>query len=164
MLNNFQKKFGPPSETKVLFGDYDNKGKHMKWKEPAATKRMRKLLRIKGYKVFLINEYKTSKLCNNCLSEVENFLIRKSHKPHNKGKDICVWGLVRCKNENCRQVITRFDKKILLPIHKKNTSVKRTNSIHNRDTNAVKNMLNIAQSLIDTGKRPDAFVRKWLHA
>jgi hypothetical protein len=32
--------------------------------------------------------------------------------------------------------------------------------IHNRDKNAVKNMLNIVGCIIKTGKRPEPFIRK----
>ena len=55
-------------------------------------------------------------------------------------------GLVRCKNDKCR-----------LAPHDK---TKLTCSIHNRDQNAVKNMLYIVKELIRTGKRPEIFTRK----
>ena len=119
----------------------------MKGKEPCVTKRLRKILRSFGYNVYLINEYNTSKICNNCNHEVDNFLERKTNKPKNKGKNILVWGLVRCKNENCNQAT----------IQNKRITYK---TIYNRDTNAVLNMLYIVKTLIKTGKRPKLFTYK----
>jgi phage tail tube protein FII len=146
MLNNFEKAYPNPESTIVIIGDYDKGSNHMKGKEPCITKKIRKILR-KRYRVYLINEYHTSKICNKCHCEVENFLKRKSHKPKDHGKEILVWGLVRCTNEKCSQAI----------IQNKKVTVR---SIYNRDTNAVLNMLNIVKSLILTGKRPKIYTRK----
>jgi hypothetical protein len=146
MLNNFEKTYPNPESTIVIIGDYDKGSNHMKGKEPCITKKIRKILR-KRYRVYLINEFHTSKICNKCYCEVENFLKRKSYKPKDHGKEILVWGLVRCKNEKCSQAI----------IQNKKVTIK---SIYNRDTNAVLNMLNIVKSLIKTGKRPNIYTRK----
>jgi hypothetical protein len=146
MLNNFEKAYPNTESTIVIIGDYDKGSNHMKGKEPCITKKLRKILR-KRYRVYLINEFRTSKLCNKCHCEVENFLKRESKKPKDHGKEILVWGLVRCTNDNCSQVTIR-NKKVTV------------RSIYNRDTNAVLNMLNIVKSLIKTGKRPDIYTRK----
>ena len=95
MINNFKNKFGDPKNTIVIFGDYDKKN-NMKGKEPYVNKRLRHLLRLAKYKVYLINEYYTSKLCNKCQSNVENFMVQKSKKPKNEGEMILVWGFVCC--------------------------------------------------------------------
>ena len=147
MIKNFEKKYGNPKLTNVIIGDFDKGNNHMKGKEPCITKRLRKILRSFGYNVYLINEYNTSKICNNCNHEVENFKKMKSNKPKNKGKNILVWGLVRCKNENCNQAT----------IQNKRITYK---TIYNRDTNAVLNMLYIIKTLIKTGKRPKLFTYK----
>ena len=147
MLKNFQKKFGSPEETNVVIGDYD-KINNPKGKESCLTKGLRKLLRDFGYNLFLINEFRTSKLCNNCHGCVENFKIGISKRKWNKGEEVLIWGLVRCKNDKCR----------LAPRDK----TKRVCSIHNRDQNAVRNMLYIVKELIDTGKRPEIFTRQIL--
>jgi hypothetical protein len=77
-------------------------------------------------------------LCNCCHNELEHFLERPSQKPKYKKEnktEIC-HGLLRCQSvkHNCE-------------------------IIHNRDNNAVQNMLNIVSSVLNTGKRPDAFCR-----
>jgi hypothetical protein len=50
MIKNFRKKFGKPKNTVVILWNYDKKD-HMKGKESCITKRIRKLLRLGGYKV-----------------------------------------------------------------------------------------------------------------
>ena len=148
MLNNFEKKFGDPKSTNVIMGDYDKGNKHMKGKEPCINKRIRKLLRTRGYNVYLINEFRTSKLCNKCHNKVENFMVRKSKKPKSKDKTVLVWGLVCCTNEECK------------PNTKSKEQINKYGSnVYNRDTNAVLNMLKIVKELIRTGKRPPDFTR-----
>ena len=148
MLNRFENKFGDSRKTTIIMGDYDNKGIHMKGKEPAITKRFRKLFRKRGYKVYLINEFRTSMLCNKCHEKVETFQKRESKKPCNKGKITKVWGLVRCTNKECKPHM-----KVRKPKNKYGVN------IYNRDTNAVVNMINIVKSLIETGERPKKFTR-----
>ena len=87
---------------------------------------------------YLINEFRTSKICSCCNGELEKFMIRHSQKPKLKkeNKDITVHGLLRCQ------------------------SIKpKCEKIHNRDKNAVQNMLNIVKTIFKTGKRPDIFCR-----
>lgn len=90
MINNFKKKFGDPTKTIVIMGDYSSGSYHMKGKEPTITKNIRILFKKNGYELYLINEFKTSKLCNKCHSEVKRF--EKGKSGH------LVWGLgiLRC--------------------------------------------------------------------
>ena len=85
-----------------------------------------------------MNEFRTSKLCNGCNDELEKFLERPSKRPKLKREnktELC-HGLLRCQ------------------------SVKHKCEIfHNRDKNAVQNMLDIVESVFTTGKRPDIFTR-----
>ena len=148
MLNNFEKRYGSPKLTNVIIGDYD-KPNNPRGKEPCITKRIRKLLKLFGYDVYLINEFRTSKLCNKCHSEVENFMERPSTKPKDEGKNILVWGLVCCTNEECKPN-TKSKKQIN----------KYGSNVYNRDTNAVLNMLHITKQLITTGKRPKKFTKE----
>jgi predicted metallopeptidase len=148
MLNNFEKRYGGPKLTNVIIGDYD-KPNNPRGKEPCITKKIRKLLKLFGYSVYLINEFRTSKLCNKCHSEVENFMERSSTKPKDEGKNILVWGLVCCTNEKCK------------PNTKSKKQINNYGSnVYNRDTNAVLNMLNITKQLIKTGKRPKIFTKE----
>ncbi len=139
MINNFQYKYGKPGETIFVMGDYDKGNYNMKGKEPVICKKFRRIFRNAGYKTYLINEFRTSKLCNCCNEELEKYFKKPSQKPKLKKEEkteIC-HGLLRCK------------------------SVKHKSEIfHNRDKNAVQNMLNIVKSIINTGKRPKIFCRE----
>jgi len=141
MIKNFSNKFGKPDDCIVVLGDYD-KGEHnMKGKEPIINRRIRKIFRNNGYKVYMINEFRTSKLCNVCECCCSPFLKRESHKPKDidkktkKGKLIEVWGLTLCENKNC-------------------------SLIHNRDKNSALNMYKITQSILDGKGRPEKYCRE----
>ncbi len=137
MINNFKNKFGDKEDIIFVMGDYDKKD-HMKSLEPVICKRFRRLFKNAGYQVNLINEFRTSKLCNGCHEELEPFLERISHKPkdYKQGKIITVNGLLR--HEVCKP---------------------QCELIHNRDKNAVQNMLYIVEEIKKTGKRPEKYSR-----
>jgi hypothetical protein len=132
MLKNFSKKFGRPDKTVFVIGDYDKGSYNMKGCEPAICKRFRKLFKNYGYQTYLINEFRTSKISHCCSEELEKF----HYKTNKSGKQFLCHGLLRCKSIklNCE-------------------------TIHNRDKNAVLNMLKIVESLFKTGKRPDILSR-----
>ena len=137
MIHNFTKKFGKPKDTIFIMGDYD-KNEHMKGVEPTICKKFRRIFRNAGFETYLINEFRTSKLCNCCHNELETFLYRDSKKP----KDI------------------KKNKKILVNGLLHHTDVKpECEIIHNRDKNAVQNMLYIVETLKTTGKRPEKYSR-----
>jgi hypothetical protein len=100
----------------------------LKGTEPSITKKTRKIFKRHGYDVYLINEYNTSKLCCHCENETENFVKRKNKK---NGKEYLVWKLIRCKI--CK-------------------------SIHNRDSNATKNMLKLINIRLNGKERPKNFM------
>lgn len=132
MIKNFSNKFGNVDNTIFVIGDYDKGSYNMKGCEPAICKKFRKIFKNAGYKTYLINEFRTSKISNCCLTELEKF----HYKPHKNGKNYLCHGLLRCKSikHNCE-------------------------TIHNRDKNAVRNMLKIIDSLFTTGGRPAIFTR-----
>jgi hypothetical protein len=132
MLKNFSKKFGKPDKTVFVIGDYDKGSYNMKGCEPSICKKFRKIFKNYGYQTYLINEFRTSKISNCCSAELEKFL----YKTTTSGKQFLCHGLLRCTSitHNCQ-------------------------TIHNRDKNAVQNMLTIVESLFLTGKRPDEFSR-----
>ena len=135
MIKNFENKYGKPNKTILVVGDYDKGDNNMKGKEPTICKKFRRIFRNTGYKTYLVNEFRTSKLCNCCNEEIEKFLEKPSKKPKRKGEiDLC-HGILRCQ------------------------SVKHNCEIyHNRDKNAVQNMLKIVKSIFNTGKRPEVFL------
>ena len=89
-------------------------------------------------------------MCHKCHSNVENFLMRESKKPKNKGQQILVWGLVRCTNKLCKPYTKFMSKKMV---------EKCGSSIYNRDTNAVLNMHHIVEHLIETNERSKEYTR-----
>jgi len=90
MINNFKEKMGNPEETMIIFGDYD-KQQTMKGSEPHISQRLKKIFVQNGYKLFLINEHNTSKLCNKCSCVTEN-VIKQNKK---------IWKLLRCTSGKC---------------------------------------------------------------
>ena len=91
------------------------------------------------YKVYVIDEFRTSKLCNGCENELSKFLDVSSKKPKSKnsGKMYKSYGILRCQS-----------------------STQVCNVIHNRDRNAVKNMLKIVSHYQATGERLQKYSRK----
>ena len=73
----------------------------MRWLEPTKDVGMRRLFRKYGYQVYLVNEFRTSLKCHKCKHDTEKFLKVKSKKPRNKGAEMLVHGLIRCKNVKC---------------------------------------------------------------
>lgn len=138
MIKNFNKKFGEPKNTLCIMGDFDKSNNHMKCIEPVICRRFRRLFKNAGYKTYLVNEFRTSKLCNCCHHEIEPFLTRESHKPND---------IKTCKKITINGLLSHKEDKQECKI------------IHNRDKNAVQNMLYIVKHIFETGKRPDAFDR-----
>lgn len=140
MIKNFANKFGSPEECTIILGDYD-KENDMKGKEPIINRRIRKIFRNHKYQVFMINEFRTSKLCNVCESTCDTFLKRESKNPKhkekktNKQKIIEVWGLTLCENKNC-------------------------SLIHNRDKNSALNMYKITKSIFEGKRRPEKYCKE----
>ena len=54
---------------------------HMTCVKPVICKKFRRILNYAGYKTFLVNEFRTSKLCNCCHNVLEYFLKRESKNP-----------------------------------------------------------------------------------
>jgi len=146
MIENFKNKFGTPDKVIIVFGDHDEGQLNMKGLEPSICKKFRRIFKNAGYKVFLINEFRTSKLCNCCHQELDKFLTRASNKPRDKknNKKTLVNGLLKHTVSNPEGELNP----LLCTI------------IHNRDKNAVQNMLNIVEHIKKTGSRPEAYTRK----
>jgi len=149
MIDNFKNKFGTPNKVIIVFGDHDKGQNNMKGLEPSICKKFRRIFKNAGYKVFLINEFRTSKLCNCCHQELDKFLTRASNKPKDKKKNkkILVNGLLKHTVSNPEGELNQ------IPLCK---------IIHNRDKNAVQNMLYIVEHIKNTGSRPEAYTRKEL--
>jgi hypothetical protein len=102
MISNFRKMYGNPDEVVICIGDWEQR-KQMKYKEPTSGKGMRTLFRKNNYKVFLVDEFRTSCRCSRCEGICEKFMVRKNPKPKSN-KEIkydemrLVHGLLRCKS------------------------------------------------------------------
>jgi hypothetical protein len=142
MVKNFRNKFGEPEKTLVVMGDYSEGNKYIKGREPTINIRLRSLLRKASYNVYMIDEYKTSKLCNHC-----GEIVKNKYKRKNETK--AVWGLVCCSNKNCVQDLNS----------KTNTNYKKR--YMNRDTNSVLNMQKILNNLLKTNTRPIEYIRTY---
>lgn len=139
MIKNFRDKFGNSDDTIVVMGDFSERNNYMKNKEPTINITLRKLLRKASYKVYMIDEYKTSKLCNKCECE-----LKRNYKRINESNT--VWGLVCCTNKTCVQ-----------ELNSKNNTLYKKRYI-NRDTNSVLNMQKIIKTLIETDTRPTNYI------
>ena len=132
-ISKFKKTYG--TEKAIVYGDWEERPSFLRGKEPTKGSSMRKLFTRAGYKVYLIDEFRTSKLCCHCEGVNQaSFLTWKDPRPWKQGIDQKVWGLLRCTNGQCRRV-------------------------QNRDFNSACNMMKIATSLRLTDKRPEAFCR-----
>lgn len=132
MISNFKKIFGNPEDVVICIGDWEQK-KQMKFKEPTLGIGIRTLFRKKNYKVFLVDEFRSSCKCSNCNGGLcEKFMIRKNPRP-NKDDIRLVHGLLRCKS-GC--------------------------GLWNRDRNGSSNIYKIAEAAINKLERPNYLCRE----
>ena len=97
MMSNLKKMYGNPDEVVICIGDWEQR-KQMKYKEPTLGIGMRSLLRKNKYKVYLVDEFRSSCKCSKCNGGVcEKFMVRKNPRP-NKDDMRLVHGLLHCKN------------------------------------------------------------------
>ena len=110
MISNFRKMYGNPDEVVICIGDWEQR-QQMKYKEPTLGIGMRSLLRKNKYKVYLVDEFRTSCKCSNCDGGVcEKYMVRKNPRPKPKKNTAnpkkerkydemrLVHGLLRCKS------------------------------------------------------------------
>lgn len=98
MINKFIKTFGSQKEVVLLIGDW-SEGKHMKGREPTKGKAIRRLFTKNHFKIFLVNEYNTSKKSFIDGLDMEKFLYREDPRPWKNGSIRLVNGLLRSKND-----------------------------------------------------------------
>jgi hypothetical protein len=97
MMSNFRKMYGNPDEVVICIGDWEQR-QQMKYKEPTLGIGMRSMLRKNNYKVYLVDEFRSSCKCSKCDGGVcEKFMVRKNPRP-NKDDMRLVHGLLHCKN------------------------------------------------------------------
>jgi transposase len=97
MMSNFKKMYGNPENVVICIGDWEQR-QQMKYKEPTLGIGMRSLLRKNKYKVYLVDEFRTSCKCSKCHGGTcEKYMVRKNPKPK-KDEMRLVHGLLRCKS------------------------------------------------------------------
>ena len=127
MLRRFELLFGAPEQVVIGIGDWEQK-KHMKFKEPVKGKGFHSLFRRAGYKVYLVDEFRTSCRCSACEEHgvCSTFRECDNPKPY-KERRILRHGLVKC--QTCSR-------------------------LWNRDVNAASNIWKIAKNAIQGVARP----------
>jgi hypothetical protein len=169
MINNFKKKMGNPENVVIVLGDYSDSG--LKHNPPSMTVKIRKIFRKGGYKVYLINEYNTSKKCSGCASrghdsKMEHFLPLDSTKKI-RGFKNNVWKLFKRKYES--DIVSKKDLSMCVnSLFNKQKNDFRwkllrctvCKAIHNRDHNATKNMMIIVDARKRGKQRSSIFFQK----
>ena len=94
LVNRLKSIYGSPSKTVLFFGNYG--GGNLKNCEPTKGKGLRKVFRNAGYRLFLVDEYNTTK--KNYVNGIDNekFLWRRNPRPYKQGVTL-VHGLLRSK-------------------------------------------------------------------
>ena len=103
LVRRFRERFGGPDTTAICWGDWSEHGRegstHMRFHEPTRGIGLRRLFRRNGYKVWLVDEYLTSKRCHGCQAgECATFRRVRNPRPHQATTWPCItrWGLTRC--------------------------------------------------------------------
>jgi hypothetical protein len=132
MINQFKKIMGNPEEVVICIGDWEQR-KQMKYKEPTIGIGMRTLFRKNNYKIYLVDEFRSSCKCSQCENGLcEKFRIRK-HPNKKKDELRLIHGLLRCKS-GC--------------------------GLWNRDRNGSSNIYKIAEKAINKLERPSYLCRE----
>ena len=135
MINNFKKIFGKPEDVIICAGDFEQKQGMKYGKEPVKGKGIRRIFRDNGYKLYLVDEFRTSCMCSICKEETgrcDKFITRKNPKPYKSG-NILVHGLIKC--QTCL-------------------------GVWNRDVNSATNIYRIAKNAINGLERPKYLCRE----
>jgi hypothetical protein len=133
LINRMKEKFG--EELIIGFGSW-NQSQQMKGSIPTPCKGLKRMLE-KHFKVLIVDEYKTSKMCSFCLEGETSYCIKRENpKPYREGI-IDVHGLLTCKK------CSESGKKDRV----------------NRDLNGSRNILYIMKEWIEKRERPEIFKR-----
>lgn len=138
VINKFKEIFGKPDKTVVFFGDYG--GGNLKNNEPTKGKGFRKLFHNAGYKIFLTDEYNTSKKNFITGQDNEKFLLRRNPRPYKQGVRL-VHGLLRSKT---------------VPINKSESN---RHILVNRNLNGSMNILNKTKCILHNIPLPPFLMR-----
>ena len=144
-LNNIEKMYGKKEDIVIGYGDW-SQDKQMKRLIPSSNIGLRKKIE-KKYKVFLVNEYCTSKLCSCCNKELKNYKM--------SNEDI-----KKYENKHIKQLNKEdLTKHRLLVCSGCSSSENKKSTFWNRDINACVNMLKLSKEWINYKTRNPLFCR-----
>jgi hypothetical protein len=144
-LNNIEKMYGKKEDIVIGYGDWSN-DKQMKHLIPSSNIGLRRKIE-KKYKVFLVNEYCTSKLCSCCNKELKNYKM--------SNEDI-----KKYENKHRKQLNKEdLTKHRLLVCSGCSSSENKKSTFWNRDINACVNMLKLSREWINNKTRNPLFCR-----
>jgi len=152
LVNNIKKTYGKEKNVCLAFGNW-GQPKQMPNNYPTPNIGIRNML-AKHFKVVLVDEYKTSKLCCNCYSETRNLMVKDGLDSGPNPFYVCSKGT--CK----RRIPPNPYKKGSKPIHSLLccTNID-CNKLYNRDVNGSSNILNIALHHVKYNERLEQFRR-----
>ena len=145
-LNNIEKIYGKKEDIAIIYGDWSNP-KQMKHLIPSSNLGLKRLIE-KKYKVLMIDEYCTSKLCSKCNKELTYYKMTK--------KDIEIYEKKHLKD---KKELKSKTKHRLLVCSGCCGSENKKSTFWNRDVNACLNMLKLTRQWINTKSRNVLFSR-----
>ncbi|GAA5812812.1 hypothetical protein MFLAVUS_006271 [Mucor flavus] len=128
LMKKLKDKFGP--DPILILGDCS--APNNKHHEPTRNKGLVKILEKNGFKLYLINEFRTSSCCPICLHKLEKFKSIVNPRPHKR---------LNMPTVTCHELLRSESR------------------LWNRDLAAVLNLLKILNHLRNTGERPTQFKR-----
>ncbi|KAI9366600.1 hypothetical protein BD770DRAFT_423433 [Pilaira anomala] len=144
---NYRKKFG--KDCILILGNWS--ASRTRFHEPIKGNGLRNSLRKEGFKVYLLDEFKTSSICPSCENKLATFKECINPRPYRRSTNpkVTCHGLLRCLNQNC------LEKQALTEKDQENIKYR----LWNRDLAAVLNFRKIVISLRTTSQKPAIFLR-----
>ena len=159
LAKNLRAKFG--KDCVLVIGNWT--ASNIKFHEPIRGIGVRRMLVDQGFKVYLIDEFKTSSICPTCNGSIETFKNVQNPRPY-KRKDyptVIRHGLLRCVFDQfllSKYHLTTFHRCTSCKIEKPEYITPRCR-LWNRDMAATLNFRHILNNLRKLGKRPERFTR-----
>ncbi|KAI9354997.1 hypothetical protein BD770DRAFT_412005 [Pilaira anomala] len=147
LSKNIRKKFG--KDCILILGNWS--ASRTRFHEPIKGNGLRNSLRKEGFKVYLLDEFKTSSICPSCENKLATFKECINPRPYRRSANpkVTCHGLLRCLNQNC------LEKQALTEKDQENIKYR----LWNRDLAAVLNFRKIVISLRTTSQKLAIFLR-----
>ncbi|KAI9362610.1 hypothetical protein BD770DRAFT_359362 [Pilaira anomala] len=147
LSKNIRKKLG--KDCILILGNWS--ASRTRFHEPIKGNGLRNSLRKEGFKVYLLDEFKTSSICPSCENKLSTFKECINPRPYRRSANPKVTShrLLRCINQNC------LEKQALTEKDQENVKYR----LWNRDLAAVLNFRKIVISLRTTSQKPAIFLR-----